>query len=63
MAYTVNQQRKTYNEQKVKGNFPITVATFQINKRFAGGGDYPNSLFKIRTPLVSLNKEPCDLGL
>jgi len=48
MAYTANQQRKTYNEQKVKGNFPITVATFQINKRFAGGGDYPNSLFKIQ---------------
>jgi hypothetical protein len=53
MAYIANQQRKTFNEQKVKNNFPITVATFQINKRFAGGGDYPYSLFKIQANWAS----------
>jgi hypothetical protein len=53
MAYIANQQRKTFNEQKVKNNFPITVATFQINKRFAGGGDYPHSLFKIQANWAS----------
>lgn len=48
MAYVANQQRKTFNEKKITGQTPITVATFQINKRNEGGGAYPYSLFKIQ---------------
>ena len=53
MAYIANQQRKTYNEQKVKALTPITIATFQINERNAGGGACPYSLFKIQVNWTS----------
>ena len=48
MAYTANQQRKTYNANLVRENFAYTIATFQINKLNRGGGQYPYSLFKIQ---------------
>jgi hypothetical protein len=49
MAYIANLQRQTYEEPLVKGNFPINIATFQINKPNIGGGEHPCSLFKIQS--------------
>jgi hypothetical protein len=48
MAYVANQQRKTFNDNAAKGDFDITVATFQINKYNREGGESPYSLFKIQ---------------
>jgi hypothetical protein len=56
MAYIANQQRKTYNNNLVRGDFATTVATFQINKYNRGGGQNPYSLFKIQANWASGSK-------
>ena len=48
MAYVANQQRKTYNDDKVSADTPYEIATFQVNKPNRGGGQYPYALFKIQ---------------
>lgn len=47
MAYVANQQRRQY-ENAVGANTQYTIATFQINRLNALGGQYPFSLFKIQ---------------